>query len=91
MEMTALLNNLRSEMKSVQGKNPSWMWVIDRKILASLVMPDSDPRNRVFYLPLTQMIDFFMTKQAPYMLPPTHIQEELQQRNRIRMVSKVIA
>ena len=68
IEVTALLkNNLRSEMKGVQKKkelivgvrgrqkNPSLANTV-RHHSASLVMPDSDPRNGIFYLPLTPMI-----------------------------------
>ena len=66
-EVTALLKHLRSEMKGMQEKesvmgvrgrykNPSLastVWYHS----ASLVMPDSDPWDILFYLPLTPMID----------------------------------
>ena len=45
--------NLRSEMKGVQKKE-SIMGVRD-----SLVMPDSDPRDGFFYLPLPLMKDSY--------------------------------
>ena len=72
IEVTALLKNLGSELKgdqekeSVMGvrgkqKNPSLVITVWHHS-ASLVMPDSEPRDGFFYLPLTPMID-------PYNLP----------------------
>ena len=62
-----IIKNLRSEMKGVQEKesikgvrarqkNPSLMITVWHH-LASLVLPDSVPRDRFFYLSLTPMID----------------------------------
>ena len=62
-EVTALLKNLRSEMKGVQEK-VSIMGVRGRLKNLSLVVTvwhqaddASDPRDGLFYLPLTPMID----------------------------------
>ena len=55
IEVTALLKNLRPEMKGAQEKE-SIMGMSGRQKNPSL-KPDSDPRDGFFYLPLTPMID----------------------------------
>ena len=80
IEVTALLKYLRSEMEGVQEKesirgvrgrqkNPSLAIRVWHHS-TSLMMPDSDPLDGFFYLPLTPMIDpynmctLFATHQA---------------------------
>ena len=71
-----IIKNIYVQKRKVCKKRKlSWVWGVDRKNPslaitvwhheASLVMPDSDPRDGFFYLPLTPMID-------PYSGTDTH-------------------